>query len=947
MTAGSPVGPQVRWAVLGTVRAWCDGVELDLGPPQQRAALAVLLLGRGRTVTLGELTDALWGSRPPATAVNVLHRYIGRLRRILEPGLPVRAAGRFVLPGPGGYRLEVPDQDVDLGRFQQITEQARAAAEQGRPHAAVPLFLEALQLWQGPVGAGLDPEVRAHQLFTALEQERIATVQALADAALGAGVAQQALPYLRLAAADHPWAESLQARLILALAAAGEQAEALAHYDRTRAQLSEELGIDPGTELRSAQQQVLRQELPRPPVAVSHPAHLPAALPGFSGRTHELAGATALLGAEGAPPGAMVVATVTGMAGIGKTTFALRWAHQVADRFPDGQLYVNLRGFDPAGELLDPAVVVRSFLSALDVPPGQIPAGVDAQAALLRSLLTDRRMLLLLDNARDEDQVRPLLPGSAGHLVIVTSRSLLSGLVAREGAHPVILDLPTHEESRSALAGRLGQARVDAEPEAVDEIISRCGRLPLALAVVAARALANPTFTLAALAAELRETAGSLDAFADTEPSANARIAFSLSYRALSPDAARLFRLLALRPGPDVGTAAAADLAGTSPRRVRPLLAELARAHLIGERAPGRYVMHDLIGAYATELVEDTETDAERRSAQERIIGHYLYTAYAGNRLIEPHRHSFVMPPAPEDVAPAPLADADAAMAWFAVEYPVLMSTVRQATELGLETSAWQLTWAMQQFFDRRGLWHDWLATLYVARTAAARRSDRVGLAHIYRGIGTAYSRLGRADDSYRELDRALDLFGELDDPVAQANLHLVLGSVKSRSRDRRRLLEARDHSYRALELFTAADSTVGRARAMNNVGYTSALLGDHQAALDYSQASIELHRELGDQHGLASAWDSVGLAQHNLGRSPEAIAAYRTALEMYTALGNRYFLATTYRQLGDAFLLDGSPDQAREAWEQALGILDDLDHPDAGRVREKLNRSVQPAPGG
>ncbi|MBT0772889.1 tetratricopeptide repeat protein [Kineosporia sp. J2-2] len=966
--------------MLGPVRVWHGTTELELGPPQQRAALAVLLLREGRTVSLSELIDVLWGERPPATAVNVLHRYIGRLRRILEPDLPMRAPGRFLVRSSGGYRLDLAPEAVDLGRFRQLTEQARTAVGQGRPRMSVPLFIQALDLWQGPCGAGLGPEVLGHPLFTALEEERIAAVQTLADAALEAGDPHPVLPILRRTAVDHPWTESLHARLVMALAAAGQQAEALSRYESVRAGLAGQLGIDPGPELRAAHRKVLRQELPPagsvrtgtapasgpgttpapgpapaqaepPPGAPTveatrrvRPAHLPAALPGFTGRDAETHRALAMLGPGDGAPATMVVAAVTGMAGIGKSTFALHWAHQVAARFPDGQLYVNLRGFDPGGDPLDPAGVVRGFLDALEVPPAQVPDGVDAQAALFRSLLTGRRMLLLIDNARDEEQVRPLLPGSAGHLVIVTSRNRLAGLIAREGAQPVALDLPDPDETRSVLVERLGAQRVAAEPGAVDEIVTRCGRLPLAVAIVAARAAANPTFSLAALAEELRATAGSLDAFSDTEPSTDARVAFSCSYRALGPAAARLFRLLALRFGPDLGTAAAAALAGLTPARTRPLLAELARAHLITERVPGRFVVHDLIGTYATEMVEQTESQEQRRAARRRLVDHYLHTGYAANRVIEPYRHPIDLPPPAEGAGPVRPADAATANAWFDTEYPVLLATVRQAADHGLEEQAWQLTWTMQQFFDRRGHWHDWIAALHVARDAAARRGDRAGLAHTYRGIGTVYSRLSRPEDSYRELDRSLALFGELGDGAAQAHLHLVLGAVKSRNRVRHRHQEAREHSRQALELFTAAGSTVGRARALNNLGFTSALLGDHQAALEHGQAALDLQQELGDEHGQAAAWDSVALALHRLGRRSEAIACYQRALAMFTTLGNRYFLAGTSSRLGDVYLDEGRPEQARACWEQALAVLDDLDHADAAQVAEKLRRTAEDA---
>ena len=338
------------------------------------------------------------------------------------------------------------------------------------------------------------------------------------------------------------------------------------------------------------------------------------------------------------PGAAIVITVITGTAGVGKTALAVHWAHRISDRYPDGQLYVNLRGFDPTGTAVAPAEAIRGFLDAFGVTPPQIPLSLQAQAALYRSLLAGRRVLILLDNAAEDDQIRPLLPGSPGCLVIVTSRNELRGLIVTEGAHPVDLDLLSTAEARQLLSRRAGESRVLAELPAADDIIALCARLPLALMLVAARAAAHPGFRLAALAAELREAGGSLDAFSGQDQATNVRAVFAWSYLRLSTPARRLFRLLGLHYGPDISTPAVASLAGMAREQIRPALAELARAHLVTERVPGRFAFHDLLRAYATELAGAHDSDDYRRAARRRMLDHYLHSAYRADELLSQFR---------------------------------------------------------------------------------------------------------------------------------------------------------------------------------------------------------------------------------------------------------------------------------------------------------------------
>jgi DNA-binding SARP family transcriptional activator len=658
----------VQFRLLGPMRAWRGPAEVDLGPGQQRAVLALLLVRANQLVSIDDLIELLWELDPPGSAINVIHKYVGAIRRLLEPGLEARASGRWLTRQGGAYRLAADERTSDLIVFRRTVQDAWSAHAEGRPAAAVDLLLEALALRRGACGEGLDPGGGNRDYFTAVDQEYTAAVALTADAALTSAQASRILPLLRQVALGEPLNESLQARLVLVLAAAGQQASALSHYQRVRDRLSDELGVDPGAELRDAHTKVLRQEFPavaageppgpvltsgsagpspgsarRSPAAAGAPARqagsgssspsgpaplvppaqLPADLPTFAGREPELGQVSQMLSPGGESP-LVAICAIDGMAGIGKTTFAIHWAHHVAKHFDDGQLYLNLHGFDASPAAMTPADALGALLYSLGLPAGRIPGDLDARAGLYRSVLAGKRVLLVLDNARDVEQIRPLLPGSPGCLVIATSRNPLAGLTMTEGARLVTLKLPGPAAARQALERRLGAGRIAAEPEAVEEIIRLCGRLPLALAIVAARATAHPDFTLASIAAELRRTQGRLDAFGTAGVTADARTVFSWSYHYLSPQACRLFRSLALQPATDITVAASASLLGTPREQASRLMAELTSTALITEHQPGRYAFHELTRAYAAELSQSTDTDADRQAALARLLDHYL-----------------------------------------------------------------------------------------------------------------------------------------------------------------------------------------------------------------------------------------------------------------------------------------------------------------------------------
>lgn len=665
------------------------------------------------------------------------------------------------------------------------------------------------------------------------------------------------------------------------------------------------------------------------------PHLLPPGLARFVGRDDDLTQVRQLLRDEHGPR----TVIVTGPVGVGKTALAIRVGHMVTDAFPDGQLYADLCGFDPSGAVRSPAEVIRAFLDSLGVGPHEVPASLDAQVVLYRTLLTGRRVLVVLDNARDTDHVRDLLPGSSGCRALVTSRSQLTDLVTSDAAHPKTLDLLSAAEARQLLVSRLGATRIAAEPGAVEHIITSCARLPLALAIVAARAATNPRFPLSALARELHETQGGLDAFADVTATIDVRAVLSSSYLTLGSSAARLFRLLGMMlPGPDIGVPGAASLAGVPVSQARPLLAELVRANMLAEPAPRRYNMHDLLRAYALELASAHDADAARSAALRRLLDHYLHTANAADRAVSPHRAPVTLTPASSGAVLVEFTDDEPAVAWLTAEYPVLLAALRQAADSGFYTHTWQLAWTLANTFDRRGRWHDQVAANRLALEAAHRAGDRIGQAHAHRGLGRANARHGHLHDAQGHLRQALDLCHEQTEPDLMAQIqHSISAVLTQKGRHR----EALRHAHESLRLFEAADRPSGRAAALNALGWNHAQLNEHRQTISYCESALAVQQEVADRRGEAATWDTLGYAHHHLGQHQEAIRCYRHALELFLKTGDRYYQADTLVHLGDTQHATGDSDSARRTWEQALEILDDLGHASAEVVRTKVLTST------
>ncbi|MFJ9566307.1 AfsR/SARP family transcriptional regulator [Streptomyces fuscichromogenes] len=949
----------MRFTVLGPVRVWRGETELKPGPPKRRALLALLLTRVGEPVPVHEIVDVLWGEHAPAGSVNVVHRHVGALRRLLDTDPAGPTTSSRLVRGSGGYRLTVRVGELDLQRFRSLRDEARAARELGDPARAAAALIEALALWRGPTASGIAPEVRAHPVFASVDREYPAAVKEAAAVALEAGPALtgQMLPILRQTAAAHPLDEVLHASLVTALAVTGHRAEARNAYRDVSTRLVDELGLDPGPELQAAERQLPRgaddnalqppyggasepedsteRTAPAESATRVRPAQLPPDLSMFTGRHAELRRVHALLSPSDDRPNTVVISAIGGMAGIGKTSLAVHWAHQIADRFPDGQLYADLRGFDPSGSIADPAEVIRGFLDALGVPAHRIPAGLDAQAALYRTLLAGHRVLVLLDNARDTEQVRPLLPGSAGCLIVVTSRNHLHGLVVVDGAHPLSLDLLTAAESREFLMRRLGTKRVAAEPTAADEIVALCGSLPLTLAIVSARAAAHPGRSLSSVAEDLRETRGSLAAFSHDDPVTDPRTAFSWSYDALTPGAARLFRLLALHPGPDASTATAAVLLGLPLKDTRPLLAELVGAHLLTQRSPGRFGSHELLRIYAAELAESHDTPEERDAARHRLLDHLLHTAHRADSLLAPHRERLTLSPrVATGASPVAFKVREKAASWLNAERPVLLAAVQETARSGLGTHCWQLAATLELFLDRHGRWQDQLAVQEAALHAAKELGDLSGRAHAHRALGFVNGRLERPAEARRHLSTALELFAAIGDAPGQGRVHRYLAFQANRQG---RHHEALDHYREAHALYAAAGHRSGQAGIFNEVGWTHILLGAYEEALADCRRAITMNQQLGDRNGEAAAWDSLGYAHHHLGQYQQALTCYEHALTAYREIHDDYLQADTLVHIGDAWQADGAPERAAGAWRQALAILETIEHPDAEHVRDRL----------
>jgi tetratricopeptide (TPR) repeat protein len=680
------------------------------------------------------------------------------------------------------------------------------------------------------------------------------------------------------------------------------------------------------------------------PLALTVPRQLPTRVPHFAGRASELALLDGVLdeAASDRATGStgVVISAIGGTAGVGKTALALHWAHRVAYRFPDGQLYANLRGFDAGfdtggGLPADPADVLRGFLDALGVHPERLPADTDGLAALFRSVLAGRRMLVLLDNAADGAQVRPLLPASPECLVIVTSRRELAALSAREGARLLQLDVLSELEANELLVSRLGQQRAAADPWAVTELAALCARLPLALSVVVARAAAAPNLPLSALAAELTELGGRLDALDAGDPGANVRTVLSLSYRHLPENSARMFRLLGLHPGPDISAAAAASLAGVAPAAARAALRGLTRASLLMEVAPGRYAFHDLLRAYAAEQATPARDVA---STTRRLLDHYLHTAHRAHQVLYPGRELIGLDALAPGVSVETFSGKASALTWLEAEYQVLLKATEVAAGAEFDAHAWRLPVVLWTFHNVCGHWHDGTRLHRLALAAARRRDDLAGQAQALRGLGSFAMSLGDFDEARDCLAAAQLTFRRLGDDLGLARTDVIFAQTFE---FQGRFAEALAVIGDALRLCQAVpddpNMALVRASALNGSAWNSVQLGDLSEARACCLQAIELCQAIGYSPGEAGTWDTLGVVLQRLGAHGEAVPCFLRAVTLDREMGNRYDLAMVLAHLGETYASTGDLRGAREAWDESLLILRALHHPAAAGVRGQL----------
>jgi len=907
---------RVEWRILGTFEGRCGQQVVDLGHARQLSVLAVLLMEPGRPVTIDRLVSRVWGESRPRSAARTLYGYVSRLRRILDEfdnARIVRLAGR--------YMLEIDPAAVDLYQFRDLVAKARASADETE---AAALFGAALRLWRGEAFEALSSPW-LDQVRDELDRERLAAELDHADVLLRCGRYVEVLGSAVARAAARPLDERVTGQLMRALHAAGRTAEALSTYDRMRARLAEELGIDPGGPI-----QELRGELLDPvPAAVRVPRQLPRRPWPFTGRQAELE----QLGDPASGEGALWVLEGTG--GVGKTWLALDWAHANTAAFPDGQVYIDIGGFGPTAAAVDTGDALRSFLDAFGVPADQIPDRLDALIARYRSITADKRILVVLDNARDVTQVRPLLPGSAQSTVIVTSRNRLIGLATADGARTLSLDLFSLPEAREMLAVRLGRHRFDATPSAVDDIITLCERLPLALAIVSARAAISPDVAAAGIAARLRATGTGLDRFATDDLGTDLRTVLSWSYQALDGSAADMFRLLGLFPCRDISTAAAASLAGVPIPVAQEWLERLAGAHLLTLRTDNRFVMHDLVHAYAAEQAGHGKGPHDRDVAIARILDHYLHTAHTAAVLIAPHRQPIQLPLPGPDVHPEPLTDRLVAQQWFTTELPALRGLFDLAAGSGLDTHTWQLAWTISTHLTRTGIAPHQQHQLHrTALAAATRLGDLAGQGNTLRSLGKVCIRLNRLDESSEHYRRAAEIFAVLADPVSEGHAHMGHAVVAEEQGDWDAMLSRIQH---ALRLYRTAGHEGFIAVGLNNLGWTYVRLKEYERALPLCTEGLQTAQRLGDLQAQADAFDSLGSAHAGLGHDQTAVECLQHALDLYIQIDDwdsRTYIET---RLGDHHHQAGRHEAAQIHWQRALTILDQLDHHRAAELRQHI----------
>ena len=911
------------YRVLGPLEVWAGEGWTGVGAPKWRVLLTALLVHPGRLVSTEQLVDELWGEDPPPTARKLVSLYVLRLRRLIgDPD------GRVLVTQAPGYRLKVTRADLDSARFEDLVVAGRRALEDEDGTQAGELLAGALALWRGPALADVPPGSLVAAEADRLEELRLSAVGLRIEAGICCGCGGELVPELRQLTAEHPLRERFWDQLMRVLESCGRPAEALDAYTQAREVIAEELGADPGPGLQQLYHRILAGDPPQtaqqadwPKAAVPAPSVVPRQLPAaarhFTGRREELQRLTGFLDEVADRADTLLITAIGGTAGVGKTALAVRWAHQVAERFTDGQLYVNLRGYD-VDQPVPATDALAGFLRALGVAGQEIPAELAERAACYRSLLAGRRMLVVADNAGSVEQVRPLLPGTAACMTVVTSRDSLAGLVARDGARRLDLDLLPPEDAVDLLRALIG-GRVSADPGSAAALADQCARLPLALRVVAELAVARPAAPLAELVSELAEQhrLDLLDAGGDLRTAV--RAVFSWSYRHLDTASARAFRLAGLHPGPDLDPYAVAALTGSTVVQARHLLDVLARAYLIQPAGPGRYGLHDLLRAYAGELATGVYGEEEGRAALTRLFDHYLHTAAAAMDTLVPaegHRR----PRLPPAATPGPpVADAAEARAWLDGERANLVVVAAHTAAQGWPGHATRLAMILFRYLEVGGHYQDARAIHAHALYAAQHSGDRAAQADSLRSLGAVDAWQGRYQEAAAQHGQALAIFREIGDRIGEARTLGYLGIVQWWQGHYQL---AADQLGQALAIFCAFGDQFGQVGALNNLGLVLRRQGRYGEAADLFRQALIMARNIGYRDDEAHALDNLGVVERLQGRHQQAEDCHRQALALFREIGHRSSEADALDNLGVVERMQGRHQQAEDCHRQALALF-------------------------
>jgi DNA-binding SARP family transcriptional activator/tetratricopeptide (TPR) repeat protein len=915
----------LRISLIGRLRVQLGGDEVPLGSAQQRVVLAWLALSATKLVPLEEIIEVLWGTQPPPSATNTVRTYVKRLRRLLEPDRAARSTSELIPRVGGGYSLQIDPEAVDVLRARRLIVDARACRQRADWRGVRALLAEVFTGWSEPLLTDL-PALRDHPRVAGVSGMRREAVDLDSDAAVALGQSADIIPRLVEVARAEPFDELVHARLIHAHRLTGHRAAAMAVYRDITRRLAEELGVDPGPELADAYRSLLAGAVtgdapaPEPAPPPEPESQLPADVTDFVGRTAEIDRIASLILAEIGGETAPVV-TLSGPPGVGKTALAVRIARRLRADFPDGQLYVDLRGYSSTPPMRPGDVLVR-FLRVLGVSRERIGVDLDDQSSTFRAVLAGRRILLLLDNAAAADQVRPLLPGNAGCAVIVTSRDNLHGLIAINGARRVQVGTLGADDAVRLLSKIIGPA-VSAEPEAAHELARLCGGLPLALRIGAAHLAATPGLTLAAYAHRLRSERPFSALAVDGDGAAAVHLAFDLSFRTLKPDLARLFHLVSLIPGCDFDRYAAANIAGIGVIQARAMLDSLAAANLIQQCGPDRYEFHDLIKEYARNHAGDGVGERERSAAYRRLFDFYLHTACDARSMLHAEVARMTTPEPPPGLLRPRWAGPGEALAWFNAEMANLVAFVQYTPVAEVSVPVWFLADAMLGYLGGQQLDAVAIATFDIARVEAEKAGDLAAHAAMCRGLAKLEFVRCQFSESDSHYSQAWELFRRIGDPAGEARVLVGLGSVAV---EVGRYHQAIARYRNALQVLRELNDLAGEADALSNLGVTLCMIGQAEEGLTHLTAAMRIASEVGLPHVPPRALSCIGLVDTWEGRLVDARLRFEEALLRWRDLEYQQGVAQTLRNLAEIHLEAGRPRPALVLAEQALDLANAID---------------------